>query len=243
MNGRLTTGGGLLLALSLLVATGCAPTLQSNQDELLGRAKRLQTIAMLTPDTSISEVSAGGVKEKRDDWSAAGRNNVEQAFIEQLRAKQVAIKVIRPTNGLEDEADEIKALHRAVMDSVYSHAYYWGGQNPNFFPERMQQFDYSLGSLERLLKKQKADGLVLVHARDEISTAGRKALRVVQAINPFAVAEQGGTTVVEVSLADRTGAILWNAFFAESGGYDLRDPASARAFVAKLLNDFPAGGR
>lgn len=243
MNGMLHRGRGLLLLLLLLAATGCAPVLQSNQDELIGRAKRLRNVAMLSPDIAISELSAGGIKEKRDDWSAVGRDNVERAIIENLHAKQVNVKALKVGGGLEDEADEVKALYRAVMSSVYSHAYFWGGQNPDFFPERLKKFDYSVGSLEKLLRRQKADGLLLVHARDEISSAGRKALRVVQAINPFGAADRGGTTVVEVSLADRTGDILWNAFFAESGGYDLRDYDSARKFITRLLDEFPAGGR
>lgn len=243
MNVLLHRGGWILLVLVLLATTGCMPALQSNQDELTSRAKRLRTIAMLTPDTTISELSAGGVKEKRDDWTATGRANVERAIIENLQARQVHVKVLRPGGELGDEADEIKALHRAVLGSIYSHAYYWGGQNPDFFPDRLKKFDYSVGSLEKLLRKQRADGLLLVHARDEISSTGRKALRVVQAINPFGAAERGGVTVVEVSLADRKGDILWNYFFAESGGYDLRDPDSTRKFIARLLDDFPTEGR
>lgn len=229
-----------LLPLIILLATGCAPVLQSNHNELIGRAKLLKNIAMLPPDTTISELSAGSVKEKRDDWSASGRNNVERAIIENLQGKQLSVKVLKPASNQEDEVDEITALHRAVIGSVYSHAYFWGGQNPNFFPDRLKNFDYSVGSLDKLLKKQKFDGLLLVHARDEISSAGRKALRVVQAINPFGAAEQSGITTVEISLVDRKGDILWNSFFSESGGYDLRDLDSTRKFINTLLEEFPA---
>jgi hypothetical protein len=232
-----------LLPLTLLLATGCAPTLQSNHNDLIGRAKQLRNIAMLPPDTAISELSAGSVKEKRDDWSASGRSNVERAIIENLQGKQVNVKVLRLAPDQEHEVDEITTLHRAVIGSVYSHAYFWGGQNPNFFPDRLKNFDYSVGPLDRLLKKQKFDGLLLVHARDEISSAGRKALRVVQAINPFGAAEQSGITTVEISLVDRKGDILWNTFFSESGGYDLRDFDSTRKFIKTLLEEFPAEGK
>ncbi|MBI1921706.1 MAG: hypothetical protein HYS23_11585 [Geobacter sp.] len=243
MKGMPRRGGWLVLALLLMVATGCAPALQNNQDELNGRAKRLKNIVMLSPDTCISELTAGGVKEKRDDWCVTGQSNVERAIIENLQAKHVNVKVLKAGADLEDETDDIKSLYRAVMESIYTHAQFLAGNNINFFPERRKNFDYSVGSLEKLLKKQKADGLLLVHAEDEISSSGRKALRVVQAINPFGVPERAGTTSVEVALADRKGDILWYALFYESGGYDLREFDSTKKFVNAVLEDFPAEGK
>lgn len=243
MKGMLKMGGLPVAMLLLFAVTGCAPALQSNRDELTARARRLKNVVMLPPDTCISELTAGGIKEKRDDWCATGRSNVERAIIENLKERQVNVKVLKPGADMEDEVDDIKSLYRAVMGSIYTHAFLWNGQNPNFFPDRLKNFDYSVGSLEKLLKKQKADGLLLVHAEDEISSAGRKALRVVQAINPFGVPDRAGTTTVEVALADRKGDILWNAFFIESGGYDLREPDSTRKFIKGLLEEFPTEGK
>lgn len=239
MNGKPRWRGWLILL--LLATTGCAPALQSNRDELNGRVRQLKSIVMLPPDTCISELSAGGVKEKRDDWCTTGRSNVARAIIDLLKEKQVNVKVLKTGADMEDEIDDVKTLYRTVMEDVYTHAYSWNGQNPDFFPERYKKFDYSVGSLEKLLKKQKADGLLLVYAEDEISSAGRKALRVVQAINPFSTAQRSGTTKVEIALADLKGDILWNYLSWESGGYDLREPDSARKFIKGMLAEFPAG--
>ena len=235
--------GWLLLAVLALATAGCAPALQSNRAELDARAKQLRNIALLPPDTKICELSAGGVKEQRDDWCAAGRKNLEKAIIDNLNVKGVNVKLLKVSADLENEVDEVKTLYRTVMESVYSHAYYWQGQNPNFFPDRLKNFDYSVGSLEKLLKKPKADGLLLVEAQDEISSAGRKVLRVVQAINPFGVAARSGTTIVKIALADRTGDILWDTYFIKSGSYDLRAFDSTRDFVKVLLEDFPREGK
>ena len=133
-------------------------------------------------------MSAGGVKEQRDDWCTAARTNLEKALIENMSAMGVKATVLKVTTDMENEVDEVKTLYRTVMYSVYSHAYYWEGQNTDFFPDRLKNFDYSVGSLEKLLKMQKVNGLLLVEASDEISSAGRKALRVVQALNPFGIA-------------------------------------------------------
>jgi hypothetical protein len=240
MKGRIVW---LLLAVLALAVAGCAPTLPSNRADLDIRVKKLRNIALLPPETKIFELSAGGVREQRDDWSASGQKNLEKAIIDNLKGKVVDVKILKVTNDLETEIDEVKTLYRVVMDSIYSHAYYWQGQNPNFFPDRLKNFDYSVGSVDKLLKKQNADGLILVEASDEISSAGRKALRVVQAINPFGVAGRSGNTIVKVAVVDRKGDILWDSFYFQSGGYDLRDFDSTRDFVKVLLEDLPREGK
>lgn len=229
----------ILFAILAMATVGCAPVLQNNRAELDARTKKLRNILMLPPDTKICELSAGGVKEQRDDWCSLGQKNLEKTIIESLGEKGLNVKLLKVTADLTPEVDEITTLYRTVMDSVYTHAYYWYGENPNFFPDRLKNFDYSVGSLEKLLKKQKADGLLLVEAKDEISSSGRKALRVVQALNPFATADRGGTTVVKIALADRKGDIVWDSFYVQSGGYDLRELDSTRDFIKVIMKGFP----
>jgi hypothetical protein len=233
----------ILLAVMVLGTAGCARTLQNNQAELGARAKKLRSIVMLPPETKICELSAGGVKEQRDDWCVAGQKNLEKAIMEDLNGKAINVRVLKVTPGLENEVEEIKTLYGEVMDSVYTHVYFWNGENPNFFPDRLKNFDYSIGSLDKLLKKDKADGLLLIQAQDEISSTGRKLLRVFQAINPFATAGRSGVTGVKIALADRNGDILWDTFFYNSGGYDLREYDSTRDFVKILLENFPREGQ
>lgn len=230
---------GMLAASLVLLMTGCAPALQSNRAELEARAKKLHNIVMLPPDTSIYELSAGGMREQNDDWSALGRDNLQKAIVEKLRDQAVSVKILKVAPDLENEVDEVKTLYGEVMENAYTHAAFWQGQNPNFFPERLKNFDYSVGSIEKLLKRQRADGLLLVHAEDEISTTGRRVLRVVQALNPFGTAGRYGTTIVNIALADHKGDILWHTSYYDRGGSDLRDANSTRDFVDKLLQEFP----
>lgn len=233
-----------MLVLVTVATAGCAtPALQSNRAELNSRAQKLKNVVLLSPDTKICELSAGGVREQHDDWCTAGRINLEKAIIENLRETGISVKVLTVPADLANEADEIKLLYRVVMASMYTHAYHWNGRNPNFFPDRMKNFDYTVGSLDKLLKEQKADGLLLVQAEDDISSSGRKALLVVQAINPLGTKAGSGATKAIIALADRKGDILWDNFFIESGDYDLRDLESATSFVKVLLDGFPMEGK
>lgn len=229
----------VLLALLAVASAGCAPTFKNNRAELDMRAQKLKNVVLLTPDAKICELSAGGIKEQRDDWCSAGRKNLEKALIENLSGRGISVNILQVPVDQLNEVEEIKTLYQAVNDSVYTHAYYWNGENVNFFPERLKNFDYTIGSLDKLLKKQKADGLLLIQAEDEVSSSGRKALRVVQAINPFGTVARSGMTKAVIALTDRKGDILWNNLFYESGGYDLRELDSTKSFVKELLEGFP----
>ena len=99
MTGRVA----VLLVVLVVAMTGCAPTLQSNREELDARAHKIRNVLMLPPDTKICELSAGGVREQRDDWCATGRKNVEKAIIENLARRNISVKVIQVSADLQSE--------------------------------------------------------------------------------------------------------------------------------------------
>ena len=130
----------------------------------------------------------------------------------------------------------------------------------HFFEEKVQNFDYSLGTEVGGLVKG-ADALLFLDAQDHVWTAGRQALQALGVIlsvgagiatgvrNPALAARitaliipvpvMSGGTVVRAALVDsRTGDILWINAMGSGAGTDLRDPASARAMVSELFKDF-----
>lgn len=224
----------------LILLCGCVPALQTNEAALEKRARRLDSIKMLSPEIKIYALTAGDVSELRDDWSAEGRKNAEKAIVQGLKEKGVQVSVLRGGPAADAECEEVLALYKAVIDSVYTHTVVG---SPNLFPDKVKNFDYTVGPLARVLNRQKGDGLLIVYGSDEISSTGRKALRVVQAINPFAPPQQSGVTYIHIALVDGSGDLLWWRGFANNGGYDLREYESAVGFVRKLLEDFPGGKR
>jgi hypothetical protein len=233
----------LFLMFSLVfMISGCMPAIKSNVPELEARAADIKKIVLISPKVEICELSAGGVKEKRDNWCSTGEQNVEKALQQAFKEKGVYLNSLKPNNKNRKDIEEINALYRAVAYSIYNHTFFYG-QNPNLFPERIENFDYSIGSVENLLKRYNADGLLIVYASDEISTKGRKALQVIQAINPFGQMDEAGVTSMVIGLTDTSGAVLWFRTKANSGGYDLRESESTQAFVRDLLSDYPGGGK
>lgn len=229
----------LLLFTAVTLLSGCLPTMKSNVPQLEARVEKFDRVVLLTPNIEIFELNAAEMREKRDEWSAKGEKNVEKAIIKILREKGVRVYPLRKKGGDKEELEEIQLLYRAVAASIYNHV---RGMYP--FPDRVKNFDYSIGPVNKFLKKHNADGLLIVYGVDEISTKGRKALEVVRAINIFGSGRHGGgVTALEMGLTDGTGAVLWLRIKGNSGGYDLREPESAQAFVKNVLDEYPRGAK
>jgi hypothetical protein len=238
-----------VLVLCLLsMAFGCAPITRTVHPEFETRTRDIKTAGLLSPDIKIYEFTAGGMRELRDDWCSQGKENVQKAVIGCLLEKPFAIKPITLEKDMEDEMEDIYALFRAVSASIVLHT-----QGDNRFPEKVKNFDYSVGSVENILKRYGVEGLIFVTGYDEISTAGRKVLKVVGIIASAAlaaaagggavIAPRSGITLVSVALVDPSGSILWYNIRGSEGSHDLRNPESTSKFVRDVLSNYPGGRR
>lgn len=209
--------------------------------ELDRRAKTVRVVGLLPPDIKIYELSAGGVTELRDEWSAAGRDAVVRGLTAAFAERGVAVKPLGLDKDQQRSMDDVTVLYRAVSSSIIEHTY-----KAYPFQTKLERFDYSVGALDALLQKTQADAVVIVYGVDQISTNGRKALRgvglVLGAVTGQAVVSSG-MTALNIALVDRSGTVLWYKIAGDSGGFDLRDDNSARSFVQGLVADFPAVGR
>lgn len=241
---------GPLLALLLLLTAGCVATPEwyrryqepyRSHPDLARRTKAVRVVGLLPPDIKIYELSAGGVTDLRDDWSATGRETVVRALGEVFKQRGIALKPLAVDKEMQGSIEDLTALYRAVSYSIVEHTY------KTFpFQTKLENFDYSVGPVDDMLRRYQADAFLLVFGIDEISTAGRKALRgvglVLGSVTGQPVLSQG-TTALNIALVDRSGAILWYKISGQDGGYDLRDAKSAKAFVQQLVADFPGVGR
>jgi hypothetical protein len=239
-------GFGLALCL-LITAVSCAPITKTIHPEFETRSRDIKTAGLISPDIKIYELTAGGLRELKDDWCAKGKENVQRAVIECLKEMPLAIKPINIDKEMEEEMEEIYALYRAVSGSIIMHTV--NIQGGNIFPEKVKTFDYSIGSMEKILKKHGGDGLIFVTGFDEISSTGRQTLKAVGIIAGIALAASGvggamiiprsGITLVSVALVDSSGTLLWYNIKGSEGGYDLRNPESATKLVRDILADYP----
>jgi len=199
----------------LITVFGCASPAYRTHSEFRERVKNIGIPVLVLSDVRLYEISPGGIVELRDDWCAIGKHNLLSALLANLNDKHYNVKSLIPHKGVEKEMEEIQALYRAVTRSIKLHAY-----GPQLFPEKLRNFDYSLGSIERILRKCEADSLIFVDALGYVSTNKPKAS-------------------VSLCVSDSSGTIVWYCVKGSLGEYDLRDPESATKLVKDMLSCFP----
>lgn len=234
-----------LVLLALLIAACAIPSSSSRASPNLDQKRSLiKAVVILPPTVHVETLSAGGVHEEQEEWSMQAEKNVMTAVEEQLKGRSGLHIEYLPKDSLSKEIEsnltETQALFDAVSTSVVIHTY---GPEPARFPEKISNFDYSLGPEVNKLAGP-ADALLVIRAEDHISTEGRKSLQVagmiIGALAGVVMVPVGGTTVASAALVDaRSGSLLWYNLTGSQGGYDLRDSNSANELVKRLLADFP----
>lgn len=229
----------LISSLLIPFVFGCAPKTYRAHPEFEQRVKSITHPGMLPSDVKVYELTAGGVQELRDDWCKIGKENVEKSIHEAFKQRPFTVEQLLVDKEIEEEIEDIQALYRAVSLSIQLHTY-----NPQFiFPEKTKNFIYSVGPVDKILKKYGADALIFVYGFDEISTGGRKALMaagiIVGAFTGVMIAPREGITAVSIALVDSSGTILWYNLKASAGGKDLRDFDSCSSMINNIVAEFP----
>jgi hypothetical protein len=227
-----------------VVMTGCGPKNVRIIPDVAMKSQGIRVIALASPDVKIYEVSAGGVHELNDEWSARGKENVSKAVFTKFSGSGMKITLLTPDSETEQELKEVFSLFEAVSYSITTHTY--GEKNPNLFEDKVNNFDYSVGSLDMFLDKSGADALLLVTGIDEIATGGKVALNVLGAITGVAVGVVTGVAplprmegaAMRMALVDRNGTVLWYNVRGSTRA-DLRHLDSSSDFIDDTLEDFP----
>ncbi len=228
---------GLAAAGLLVVLAGCMPAVKWGlHPELTERAKAVHAIGVAPASVKIYQLSAGGVKELVSEWSDSGRRNVTSAVVAEIARKSVGAQTVDAEKETADELEDVFRLYEAIATSITWHTY----PGEHLFPEKLKRFEYSVGPIDRILKKCKSDALLVVYAHDEISTGGRKALMALSSIPLIGgAAPHRGITAVSMGLFDRSGALLWYNDLGNAGDFDLRDSRSAAAVIHHVMATFP----
>ena len=197
----------------------CAPLSFRAHPEFELRARKFNTLGLIPCDISVYEVLGLGLIEKRHDWFAASNENIVNAIKEDLINKHYNIKAITIDEEVKNELKEIYALYRTVNKSIQLHVY-----GPQLFPEKVKNFEYSLGSIEKILKRSGSDSLVFVYGLDRVSKGD-------------------GAAFLSVAVVDASGTIVWYCAKGIQSKNGLRDPESASELVQNILGSFPEAGR
>ena len=229
-----------LFAIALLF-TGCTQGQHRYRADPLFDQKKLliKTVAIADPMVEIFEVSAGGVREKVDEWSQTAAKNLKSATETELAGKSSLRLQSFTAASLSIDAKtnlaDTYALFDAVSAGILLHTY---GQPEFRFNEKLQNFDYSLGAEVRELAGD-AEVLLFMYGVNHVSTGGRKAVQagtmVVGALLGVGIVPDSGPNLVVAAVVDaKTGAILWYNMLIWG---NLTDEANARNAVKELFGE------
>ena len=254
-----------LCMLNLVIVAGCAPARFRAHPQLQEKVHSIKTVAIMPPSIKLYALSIGGNTQLMDEPTAPAEQIVAAAIEKELgRHAGVIFKPFpSPTAILETrrdlaageiraELEDTQALFEAVSASVLLHTY--RNDPDQTFPEKLKNFDYSLGpEVQWLAKLANADVLLFISGVDHISTGGRKAVMSGVAllctagflVNPIqaamCLASLSGKAILRVALVDATtGALLWyNVDVVTSLTY----PDSATDLAERVFEGFPLGRR
>lgn len=229
---------GLGPALLLLATSACAFGSQTHyraRPEFAQTARAARTVGLVAPVVKVYELTAGGQTVLKDEWSSQGRKAVTDSLKRALAEKGWKVKMVEPggVTTTKEELEEMRLLYGDVGPSIVRATYVYP-----VFPEKLRNFDYSVGPVKRILEEAGVDLLVLAYAYDEVSSGGRAVVNTLNAI--FGTGSTGGDSFLNVALVDRNGKVLWFDVEMAHGSFDLRDPASAEGFVRRILDRMEA---
>jgi hypothetical protein len=208
----------LSLLLIFFCLVGCVSPGPKVHPEFETRVQQITKPVLMPPDVKVFEALAGGVVVFRDDWSAVGRENLKNAIVNGFSEKNCIVKPLDPSIEITEELQEIQSLYKVVNKSIRLQAY---GSQISSGGKRF--IDYSVGSLENILSKLDADAMIFVCGLEEVSKGKTRA-------------------VINLAVADPSGAIIWYAVQGSRGKHDLTNSKSAADLVQNLIVSFPKVG-
>ncbi len=228
-----------LLLFVTLLWVGCETVPNSaRHPEFQQRYAEMEHVAYLAPHIEVFQLTAGGESIKHDEWTEQGAQNMLNAVANKRSLGDIALIEGSIPEDVQDELEEIHLLYQSIRVSVARHVFV---RPVDQFPGRLERFEYSVGSIDRILDYTGGDALLLIEGISLYSTGGRRAMMALGmlagGVTGVAVIPAPGGTYLSAALIDRNGDILWMKV--PQAAADMRDPERAKAALASLLEEFP----
>lgn len=188
-----------------------------------------EKVAIMAPDVEVSLLTAGGLLEPNQEWTANARQQLSLALTDGLKARGVAIV---ESSAIDASATaSLQHLHAVVGEAALWHR----RKGVLALPTKKDAFDWTLGSAATYLADTHGvDYALFLFARDSFSSGGRVAMTLLLGL-------PGGTQHAFATLVNaRTGDIVWlDANYSQFG--DIRDGDGAHKLIESLFKTLPAG--
>ncbi|NNG02337.1 MAG: hypothetical protein HKM93_23370 [Desulfobacteraceae bacterium] len=212
-----TSAGAIGLFLFLFISTGCASMAERHHPDYANYKGTFRTLLILPPQFQIMDEMADQKILYNGDLSRTAGELSLEAVVDHLTGKDYRTRVLPPETAAADEIQQITALFATVNRSIQLHTY---GSQP--FPFQKQSFEYAVGNIENLLRKNNADAMVLVTGKETLSSFYPRVW-------------------ISVALIEPKGEIVWYCVQGANEILQLGDIKDMAMLVKKTLQNFPSG--
>lgn len=223
------------VAVLSFVLSGCVATTNRNIEKF-DRSQAGLKVLFMPLDVELSELTAGGAKEPKADWTEAANKHLKTAIqktFEGRNARLVSYAAPLAGSETEEKHTQLIKLHSVVGNTILLN------QLIRPIPTKENKFDWTLGDEAKNLRSAaNADYALFVYVRDSYASGGRAAAMVLAAVL-LGAALPGGQQFGFASLVDlRSGKIVWFNRLTRGGG-DLRTAPEAAETAEVLLEKLP----
>lgn len=174
---------------------------------------------MLTPQIAVMQDNAQGKAVWNEQASQEAVRLAEQAVRRVLISKHLTVHTADKQLNTQAEVRDIQSLYSAVNRSIQLHTF-----GPQIFPDKIESFDYGLGSVADLLGSHNADALVLVMGLQDLSSVQPR-------------------DWISIGVVEPAGSIIWYHMERDKQHLGMQTDAGIRALVESALGHFMEGIR
>lgn len=191
---------------------------QRRHPEFNTRIKSIRRIGILPPRVRAYQV-VNNVRETMDEWAENGRKGALRELGALAKERPDRFVMITPDDSLLAEYEDMMSLYETVSSSILDHT----EKDKDLFYEKYRVFDYSVGSVTRLLDRHQVDALVVTQVKG--------------AIIKKTIEGSARVGIVTAALIDRNGALLCYADSERLFGMDMRSADSVKQSTGRAVRN------
>jgi hypothetical protein len=205
-----------LAGLLILWISGCATSSYRLHPDFKQKTQPIKVVYFMPPEVTVYEELPDGRLQIHESWIRETQVTLLRVVEQELSAKNYRIiHYPLPNLSTVDESKDIAELYRAVNKSIQLQTF-----GPDIFPDKVDNFVYSVGPIEDFLLQKNADAMVFVRGRDRVSPHRPR-------------------THLSLALADANGTVIWYSASGEKGRGRLNEFELAKCLTQKVLKSLP----
>ncbi len=197
-----------------MLVIGCTYPSERHHPQFPTQRQTMSVLLVVPPEIRIFEQLADGGRRYQESQSRAAQNEVQTSIVQALRNHAFGVRTVETVHALPTEMDEVSRLFRSVNRSIQLHTY-----GPQVYPAKLDTFEYSVGSVDALLRTAGADGLVL-------------------AIGHQTGSQKPNENWFSLAVIEPQGSIIWYNLTGMPGRFDFHNPTTMASLVAETMRNF-----